>query len=138
MLPRKAFLKSVKTWNCTTLKTMKTILKEWLSPRPLKGSFTHHKCQWMSTMSKGHPASVSTEGGTLTWSGLTGDWELLYPRHGGIAVVVRVQDPPVWALPEENPVEKQTQCVQLLKEHFCQKPIPLRRGRSLSRRPARD
>lgn len=85
-------------------------------------------------MSKVPPASVCAEGGTLTWSGLTGDRELLYQWCRGIAVVVGVQHPPVRALPKENPVEKQKPCLRLRKEAFCQKPTPLRRESSLRRR----
>lgn len=61
-------------------------------------------------MSKVRPASVCAEGGTLTWPSLTGDRELLDQWCRGIAVVVCVQDPPVRALPKENPVEKQNPC----------------------------
>lgn len=43
--------------------------------------------------------------GTLTWSSLTGDRELLYQRHRAVAVVVSVQDPPIWALSKKNPAE---------------------------------
>lgn len=82
-------------------------------------------------VSKVHPASVCAEGGTLTWPSLTGDRELLYQWCRGIAVIVGVQDPPVWALPKEDPVEKQNPCLRLLKEPLCQKPTPLRRESSL-------
>lgn len=44
----------------------------------------------------------------LTWSCLTGNRKLLYQGGRHVAVVVGVQNPPVWALAEENPVEKQT------------------------------
>lgn len=69
-------------------------------------------------MSTVHPASVWMRAGPLTWAGLTGDWELLYQWHRGIAVVVGVQNPPVWALSKENPVKKQNQALELLKECF--------------------
>lgn len=47
---------------------------------------------------KVHLASVSAGAGTLTGSGLTGDWKLLYQWHGAVVVVISVHDPPVWTL----------------------------------------
>lgn len=69
-------------------------------------------------MSTAHPASVWMRAGPLTWASLTGDRELLYQRHRGVAVVVGVQNPPVWALSKENPVKKQNEGLELLKECF--------------------
>jgi hypothetical protein len=54
---------------------------------------------------KNNVCPTSVRVGTLTWSGLTGDRELLYYRHGAVAVVVGVQDPPIRALSKQNPVE---------------------------------
>lgn len=85
---------------------------------PFKDSFIQHERYQVSIMSTAHPASVWMRAGPLTWAGLTGDRELLYQRHRGVAVVVGVQNPPVWALSKENPVKKQNEDLELLKESF--------------------
>ena len=97
-------------------------LQEWLCSCPLQRQLHPEHCYQVSTVSKVHPVSVWTRAVTLTWAGLTGDRELLYQRHGGVAVVVGVQDPPVWALSKENPVRKQNRYLELLKEHFVPTP----------------
>lgn len=72
-------------------------MKQWLSSSP-------HKDVSAKSM-KNDIHRTSARARTLTWSSLTGDRELLYQGHGGVGVVVGVQDPPVGALSKKNPVE---------------------------------
>lgn len=44
--------------------------------------------------------------GDPTRAGLTGEWELLDLWGGGVAVIVRLLDPPVRSLPKEDPEKK--------------------------------
>lgn len=77
--------------------------------------------------------SASVRAGTLTWSSLTGDRELLYQRHRAVAVVVSVQDPPIRALSKKNPAESRA---NIWSESICDftgSPVKFsRRERSLS------
>lgn len=44
--------------------------------------------------------------GVPTRAGLAGEWKLLDLWGGGVAVIVRLVDPPVWSLPKEDPEKK--------------------------------
>lgn len=44
--------------------------------------------------------------GDPTGASLAGEWELLDLWGGGVAVIVRLVDPPVWSLPKEDPEKK--------------------------------
>ena len=105
-------------WSCTKSKTMTRAWRSGSVHIPFKDSFIQHECYQVSTVGTAHPASVWMRAGPLTWAGLTGDGELLYQRCRGVAVVVGIQNPPVWALSKENPVKKQNEGLELLKECF--------------------
>lgn len=44
--------------------------------------------------------------GDRTGAGLAGERELLDLWGGGVAVIVRLMDPPVWSLPKKDPEKK--------------------------------
>lgn len=68
----------------------------------------------------------------LTWSSLTGDRELFYQRHGAVAVIVGVQDPPIRALSKKNPAESRVNVWSEPVHDFTGSPHFQRRERSLS------